>query len=78
MDRSGSMDQSVLAGLVEVRNFFGEGHDLWLVNTEQSCQEEANSNGGSNKSGARRCARRRNFAGGQVDSASGFGDCAFS
>jgi protoporphyrinogen oxidase len=40
MHRYNNQDHSMLTGLLAVKNFFGEAHDLWQVNAEQTYHEE--------------------------------------
>jgi protoporphyrinogen oxidase len=40
MHRYNNMDNSMLTGMLAVRNLLGEDHNLWSVNTERSYQEE--------------------------------------
>jgi protoporphyrinogen oxidase len=40
MHRYNNQDHSMLTAILAVRNLFGERHDLWSVNTEQSYHEE--------------------------------------
>jgi protoporphyrinogen oxidase len=40
MHRYNNQDHSMLTGMLAVRNYFGESHDLWDVNTERSYHEE--------------------------------------
>jgi protoporphyrinogen oxidase len=40
MHKYNNMDHSMLAGLLAVRNLFGERHDLWAINSDDSYLEE--------------------------------------
>lgn len=40
MHRYNNQDHSMLTAMLAVRNFLGEEHDLWVVNTERSYHEE--------------------------------------
>ena len=39
MHKYNNQDHSMLTALLAVENFFGAGHDLWSVNTDQDYQE---------------------------------------
>jgi protoporphyrinogen oxidase len=41
MHRYNNMDHSMLTGILAVRNFLGERHDLWNINTEEAYSEVA-------------------------------------
>lgn len=40
MHRYNNQDHSMMAGMLAVKNYFGEKHALWNINTERSCYEE--------------------------------------
>jgi protoporphyrinogen oxidase len=40
MHKYNNMDHSMLAGLLAVRNLFGEHHDLWAINSDDAYLEE--------------------------------------